>query len=94
MGDLLVVYDMETRREDFRMRFTSKITCITPSEDSQTVLVNIAEGEVQMIDLVERYAIRKFKGLSQGRNIIRNCFGGAAENFVLSGSKGEHFRCN
>lgn len=92
MDSLLVVYDMETYREDFRMKLSSKITCITPSRDSQAVLVNIAEGEVQMIDIMERYPVRKFKGLSQGRNIIRNCFGGAAENFVLSGSKGKHFR--
>ena len=89
MDSLLVVYDLHTYREEFRIKLSSKITSITPSADSRTVLVNIAEGEVQMIDIENRYTIRKFKGLSQGRNIIRNCFGGAAENFVLSGSKGK-----
>ncbi|KAK5071171.1 hypothetical protein LTR64_007675 [Lithohypha guttulata] len=87
MDSLLVVYDMNTYREEFRMKLSSKITCITPSRDNRTILVNIAEGEVQLIDIENRYPVRKFKGLSQGKNIIRNAFGGAAENFVVSGSK-------
>lgn len=89
MDDMLIVYDLHTYREEFRLKLTSKITCITPSRDSRTVIVNIAEGEIQMIDLDNRCPIRKFKGLPQGGSIIRNCFGGAAENFVLSGSKGK-----
>lgn len=86
---MLVVYDLNTYREDFRMNMPSRITCITPSRDSQYALLNIQDGEVHMINLLGRYTQRKFKGLSQDKNIIRNCFGGAAENFVLSGSKGE-----
>lgn len=92
MYDMLIVYDLNTYREEFRIKFASRITCITPSRDSRTVLISVAEGEVQMIDIENRYVIRKFKGLHQGTNIIRNCFGGAAENFVLSGSRGESHR--
>lgn len=87
MGNMLIVYDLHTYAEQFRRKLSSKITCITPSRDSQVVIVNLAEGEIQMIDLDLRCPVRKFKGLNQGGNIIRNCFGGAAENFVLSGSK-------
>lgn len=90
MEDMLIVYDLHTFREEFRIKFSSKITCITPSRDNRTIIINIAEGEVQMIDIEGRYVIRKFKGLHQGTNIIRNCFGGAAENFVLSGSRGKN----
>ena len=86
---MLIVYDFNTYKEEFRLKMSSQITSITPSRDSRSVIVNIADGEVQMIDMESRYPIRKFKGLNQGGNIIRNCFGGAAENFVLSGSKGE-----
>lgn len=90
MEDTLIVYDLQTFREDFRTKFAAKITCITPSLDNKTVVLNIADGEVQMIDIEGRYVVRKFKGLPhQAPHIIRNCFGGAAENFVLSGSKGE-----
>lgn len=88
MEDMLIVYDLQSRREEFRMKFSSKISCITPSRDSRTVLINIAEGEVHMIDIEDRYTVRKFKGVSQGKSIIRNCFGGASENFALSGSQG------
>lgn len=88
---MLVVYDLNTYREDFRMNLPSRITCITPSRDSQYALLNIQDGEVHMINILGRYTQRKFKGLSQDDNIIRNCFGGAAENFVLSGGKGMWF---
>lgn len=86
---MLIVYDFNTRKEEFKLKLSSKITSITSSRDSQHVIVNLAEGEVHMIDLHTAEAVRKFKGLTQGGSIIRNCFGGAAENFVLSGSKGK-----
>lgn len=33
--------------------------------------------------------MRKFEGHDQGQYVLRSCFGGATENFVLSGSAGE-----
>lgn len=43
--------------------------------------------------------MRKFEGHDQGQYVLRSCFGGATENFVLSGSAGNslvicivHFR--
>lgn len=86
----LIVYDLSTYREEFRKQLSSRITSITPSRDSRTVIVNIDEGEVQMIDIESRYTVRKFKGTAHPKEYIRSCFGGAAENFVLSGSKGMH----
>lgn len=90
---MLIVYDIQSRREEFRIKFSSKIASITPSKDCRTVLINIAEGEVHMIDIEDRYTIRKFKGSNREGSIIRNCFGGASENFALSGSKGESMDC-
>lgn len=89
MEKMLIVYDIQSRREEFRIKFSSKITSITPSDDNRTVLISIEEGEVHMIDVEERYTVRKFKGQNRFGSIIRNCFGGASENFVVSGSKGE-----
>lgn len=89
MNDVLIVYNLETRQEEYRHRFASKITSIVTSQDSQTVLVNLAEGEVNLMHIDRRVILRKFKGQKQGSMVIRSCFGGAAENFVLSGSEGK-----
>lgn len=91
MDEMLIGYDIPSRRELWRRKFSSKITSITASQDARTAIVNIAEGEVHMIDLNDGLPISRYRGPSQGAHIIRNCYGGAAENFVLSGSEGKSF---
>lgn len=86
---VLHVYDLRSYREEYRTQFSSQATSLTVSADSKTLLVNLAECEIHMFDLDNAYTIRKFKGQKQGSFIIRSCFGGAAENFVLSGSEGK-----
>jgi WD40 repeat protein len=44
-----------------------------------------------MWDLQTARMTRKFTGQRQGSHIIRSCFGGAANNFVVSGSEGKCF---
>lgn len=87
--NIIRIFDMHTYREEPLIRTTSKMTSISLSRDGRTVLVNLASGEVHMIDLVTRETVRKFRGQKQGEFVIRSCFGGAAENFVVSGSEGE-----
>jgi plastocyanin domain-containing protein len=65
-----------------------KMTSVCLSKDGNTVLISLARGEIQMIDLTTRETVRTFTGQKQGEFIIRSCFGGAAENFVVSGSEG------
>lgn len=71
------------------MAVSSRITCITASRDNRTILISLEEGLVQMVDLEERCVVKRYVSVEQDKHIIRNCFGGAAENFVLSGSKGQ-----
>jgi len=85
--NVIRIFDMNTYREEPPIKTAGKMTSITLSHDGSTVLVNMALGEVHMIDLITRDTVRKFKGQKQGEFVIRSCFGGAAENFVVSGSE-------
>lgn len=91
---LLYVFDMHTYREEYRMSFPFKLTGMSVSRDSETMLVNMVgkdSGEVHLVEIATGDTIRRFKGHKQGEFVIRNSFGGAGENFVLSGSEGKHW---
>ncbi|EXJ60741.1 hypothetical protein A1O7_04894 [Cladophialophora yegresii CBS 114405] len=85
--NIIRIFDMHTYREEPPIKVLGKMTSISLSQDGNTVLVNLAAGEVHMIDLITRDTVRKFRGQKQGEFVIRSCFGGAAENFVVSGSE-------
>lgn len=85
------VYDFATHEEEYCLPLKSKPTSVTVSRDSRYMLVNLSEGQIQLIDLDTTEVIRRFQGQKQGHFVIRSAFGGAAENFVVSGSEGEPF---
>ena len=84
----LYVFNFQTYDEEYHISFPAKLTSLTISQDSQSYLVSLASGEVQLVDMGSGETIRSFEGQVQGHFIIRSCFGGAAENFVRSGSEG------
>ncbi|KAL5693573.1 hypothetical protein EMGR_004589 [Emarellia grisea] len=81
------VYDFATHEEEYCLPLKSKPTSVTVSRDSRYMLVNLSEGQIQLIDLDTTEVIRRFQGQKQGHFVIRSAFGGAAENFVVSGSE-------
>ncbi|KAJ5907184.1 uncharacterized protein N7473_004100 [Penicillium subrubescens] len=83
----LHVFDFRTYEEDYCLSFPSKPTSVVISRDSKHMLINLAEGEIQLIDMDTTAVVRRFKGYKQGSYVIRSTFGGAAENFVVSGSE-------
>lgn len=84
------VYNMITYEEDYCLPLPSKPTSVAISKDSRHMLINLAEGEIQLVDMETTTVVRQFKGQKQGEFVIRSTFGGAAENFVVSGSEGEY----
>ncbi|EEP79122.1 conserved hypothetical protein [Uncinocarpus reesii 1704] len=81
------VYNFQTREEEYSMLLKLDVTCINISRDSKYMLVNMSQGEVQLLDLETAEVVRHYSGQKQGQYIIRSTFGGAAENFVVSGSE-------
>ncbi|TPX33339.1 hypothetical protein SmJEL517_g03751 [Synchytrium microbalum] len=81
------LYDLETRTETTCIQETDSITSICVANDSRHVLVNLSVKEIHLWDLEERRLLKKFVGQQQGRFVIRSCFGGVNQNFILSGSE-------
>lgn len=82
------VYNYRTREEEYNFEFQVPLTCINISQDSKYMLVNLADNEIQLLEIENCNLIRRFTGQKQGQFVIRSNFGGAAENFIISGSQG------
>ncbi|KAJ5981459.1 hypothetical protein N7499_001532 [Penicillium canescens] len=81
------VYNFMTYEEEYSLPLPSKPTSVAISQDSLHVLINLAEGEIQLVNMETTALVRQFRGQKQGEFVIRSTFGGAAENFIVSGSE-------
>ncbi|KAL8770476.1 MAG: hypothetical protein Q9194_005165 [Teloschistes cf. exilis] len=86
----IVVYNFDTREEEYSILLQSRMTCITVSKDGRYMLINMSNGQIQLIEIETREFVRRFEGQVQGEYVIRSCFGGADENLVISGSEEEN----
>lgn len=84
------VYNMQTHEEEYCLPLKSKPTSVAISRDSRYMLVNLSEGQIHLIDIDTTEIVRRFQGQKQGSFVIRSAFGGAAENFAVSGSEGNN----
>ena len=66
-----------------------KILCINFSSDGEMMLVSMDKGRVAALDSETGELVCKYEGASQKEFVIRSNFGGAGQNFVISGSEGE-----
>lgn len=86
--DYATVYDIQTKSEDYAMKTTHRMTCISISRDSKHMLINMANDEIHLIDIETADIVRRFTGLHLDGNIIRSTFGGTDQGLILSGSCG------
>lgn len=63
-------------------------TSLSISGDSRFLLINFADNRLRMLDIETCETVKEFRGQKQGHFVIRGAFGGATENFVISGSEG------
>ncbi|KAI9891216.1 MAG: hypothetical protein M1814_002906 [Vezdaea aestivalis] len=84
----IFVYDFHNKEELFSATVSCpRLTCVNISADSQTILINRSDSELQLLDINKVSHVRRFEGYQQGAYVIRSTFGGAGENFVASGSE-------
>jgi WD40 repeat protein len=87
----LHVYNFGTRELVYDLALNSRATCVSISRDSKYMLVNKSDNEALLIDIETRETVQRYTGQTGGQFTIRSGFGGANENFVISGSEGEIF---
>jgi len=85
----IFVYNYPTKEQLYCIVLRTKMTCVSISKDSRYMLVNMADGEVQLIEIETAEITRRFLGQKQREYVIRSSFGGADENLIISGSEGK-----
>ncbi|KAM7189629.1 vacuolar protein sorting-associated protein 1 [Naviculisporaceae sp. PSN 640] len=83
----LHVYNGITREQEYEIELKARPTSISISRDSGFLLVNKTDGEAQLIDILTKDAIQRYRGSPGNEFTIRSAFGGANEAFVISGSE-------
>lgn len=81
-------FNLEDKTESAAIHEDESITSVFVSSDGIHLLVNLSIQEIHLWNLVEKKLVKKYVGQKQGRFVIRSCFGGIGESFVLSGSEG------
>jgi len=97
----IVIHDLESGTEETIME-THAITSLHISRDGRHLLVNLQCQEIHLWDIsdpknrsppstirAKKIMVFQFQGLQEkhGRFVIRSCFGGSDESFIVSGSE-------
>ena len=84
----VMMYDLRSRYKTAEFQMEDKLTSVNFSLDASEVLINMNEGRVFTLDPNTGEILMRYEGAKQAEFVIRSCFGGAGQGFVISGSEG------
>lgn len=84
----LRIYDIETKTEKGVIQEDASLTSMVLSKDGKYAVCNTSDEEIHLWRLADKKLIKRYRGHSQGRFVIRSCFGGTGESLIVSGSEG------
>ena len=81
------LYNLETKAERV-IKEAECITSLSVSSDGRSLLVNLTNQEIHLWDIKDDSKLLfKYRGHRQTRYVIRSCFGGFDQAFIVSGSE-------
>ncbi|KAG0096084.1 hypothetical protein BGZ93_005017 [Podila epicladia] len=94
-GTIIRIISLDDMSELNKLEESDSITAISLSRDGRYLLANTTakpahppqQREIHLWNLEEGRIERRYVGHKQGRYIIRSCFGGWGDRFVISGSE-------
>lgn len=89
----IIVYDYITREKLNEWTFDDmQMTSVSISADSRTMLVSMNKNVLHLMAIETGEILQRFDGAKQVKNMIRSAFGGANQNFVISGDEDSRIR--
>lgn len=87
----ILVYDFITYEKihEWTVAGIKTFTSVVISQDSRYMLISMNPNMIKLMEIDTGKSIRTFTDHVQSNFIIRSSFGGANENFVVSGSEGK-----
>lgn len=88
----IVVFDYATYDKICEWQLDDvKLTSVTISQDSRNMLISMNPDMIKLMKIDTGEVLQIFEGHSQKQFIIRSAYGGANDNFVVSGSEGKFY---